>query len=157
VEDIAQSASRPELRRPAIFALVVAIGLGVLWGETTFTREPGPVYWPLGLGLVVGFTVRVAARGRRDWPVGLVALLASSLGVLISKYLVFFGELIFTISRTRGDGAADGVSVTLLGHPGVFWQFLGHLPEFVHVTERSWILGGVVLAVGIALLPGRAP
>jgi hypothetical protein len=155
MQDATAPEPKPELLRPAIFGLVAAVGSGVLWGECTFSRDNPPVYWALGCGLLVGLVVRTTARGRREWPVGLIALVAALTSAFVSKYLVCFGELLFSISLAHGWRVANSVSVTLLASPGVLHQFLVHLPEFVQPPERPWILGGAALAVAVALLPGR--
>jgi len=101
----------------------------------------------IGLGFLSGFAVVLAAQGKKGVPLQIIAVLSSLLGILVSKYMIFFHYFRQAIGNEYGQEAASNISFISEG----FVQFFlsEGLKSMVSGFDILWIILAVTFAWGI--------
>ncbi len=146
---------------PALIGgVLAAIAGGAVWGIIAVVTdyELGILAW--ALGGMAGYAVLIFTGGRRGPVMQISAVVSSTLGILLGKYITFFYIFKEMVEKEGEAGVAQGLSMF---DPRVILIFVSALPDMLGGFDLVWVVFAVYTAwkipkgTGITLPDSQMP
>jgi hypothetical protein len=115
---------------------------GVVWGIIVLVSGYEIGFMATGIGVLTGYAVAKLTRAR-GVPMQIIAVVAALIGILIGKYVTFYGILRELLTTEYGAEVAKQVSIL---SSDVFTFFLENFTEFLSVYDVLWVVLAIIAA-----------
>lgn len=115
---------------------------GIVWGIIVVISGYEIGFMATGIGVLTGYAVAKLTRAR-GVPMQVIAVVAALVGILIGKYVTFYGILRELITSEYGAEVAKQVSIF---SSDVLTFFLENFTEFLSVYDALWVVLAVIAA-----------
>ncbi len=125
----------------AISGDAAALVSGLVWGAIGIVTKYEIGYLAIGVGAAVGYAILFSTKGKKGLPLQAIGIASSILGILIGKYVMFYGLVREYALKEFGREAAASVAIW---KPGTAAAFFEALPRMLSGFDALWVVLAVV-------------
>jgi len=126
--------------------LIAAIIGGTIWGLIAIATDREVGYIAIGLGLLCGFAVVLLSRGKKGPLLQFIAVVASLMGIVIGKYVLFQYIVVESVKTEQGIEVASEIPYVSLNLIVYFGQ---NLVGMLGPYDILWAILAIVAALKI--------